>query len=159
MQITLESRSPDETLKLGERVGRHLESGAIVFLTGELGSGKTLLAKGLYSGACGSDPDQVLSPSYTMVNVYEDGSRRCYHVDLYRLTETRQLLAMEYEDFLLLNDGLTMVEWPDLARELVEPGDVLDVRFEPASDMEHRRVTLSAVGDRYRAVFEELGAC
>lgn len=159
MHVTLESRSPEETRALGERIGRRLASGAIVFLSGELGSGKTLMAKGLHAGTGGADPDQVLSPSYTMVNVYEDGPRPCYHVDLYRLTDLKQLLAMEYEDFLLLNEGLTLVEWPDLARELVEPGDLLDVRFEPADDMQHRRITVTAEGERYRDVMKELGAC
>ena len=154
-----DSHGPDETLTLARRIGAKLSGHDLVFLAGDLGSGKTLFAKGLYLGLDGPDPDQVTSPTYTVVNRYDDCDRVYYHVDLYRLKEARHLLGMEYEDFLYLNDGLTVVEWPKFAREVVEETDVLFVDFEAGTTTEDRRMTLRSEGDHYDAVFEELASC
>lgn len=156
MEWTLETRGPDETRAIGVAIGRSLDRPALVFLDGEMGAGKTLLTKGLYEGIGGRDPDIVTSPTYTMVNVYEDAGAPIWHVDLYRIEKVEQILAMEYEDFLLLNAGVTIVEWPDFARGLVPTARVLEISFRTGADRQVRSLTISAAAGRYERVFAEL---
>src|SRR2546428_10563225 len=79
----LVTRSPEETFALARRIGEQLKGGEIFLLTGELGAGKTLFAKGMAAGL-GIDPEDVTSPSFTLVNIHQ-GRLRFYHIDLYRL--------------------------------------------------------------------------
>lgn len=158
MQTVLASRSPEETFEFGRRIGARLGGAAIVLLEGDLGSGKTLMAKGLYLGYGGQDVDDVVSPSYTIVNIYDGAPRPVYHVDLYRLEDPRHLLGLEYEDFLYLNPGLTIVEWPRSAPDLLDADDYLMVRFDRGDGDDQRRITLLAEGSRYAEVFAEFAA-
>ncbi len=158
MRIELTTRSPEETFELGRRIGARLEGRDVVLLEGDLGAGKTLLTKGLYVGVGGPDPDEVVSPSYTLINIYDEAPRPVHHVDLYRLEDPRHLLGLEYEDFLYLNPGLTVVEWPRSAPELLEPADYLMIRIAPGENDDERRLTIEAEGPKYAAVFAELDA-
>ncbi|MEZ6195031.1 MAG: tRNA (adenosine(37)-N6)-threonylcarbamoyltransferase complex ATPase subunit type 1 TsaE [Planctomycetota bacterium] len=157
-ELVLVSRSPEETRGFGRRVGGAIDGRGIVFLEGELGSGKTHFTKGLYGGQGGADEDIVVSPSYQIIHRYDGARRPFYHVDLYRLEDPRHLLGLEYEDFLFLNPGLTAVEWPRDAAELLGADEILEVRFEYGDDESERRLRLRAEGDRYARVFEELSA-
>ena len=104
------THSPEETFALARSIGERLGGGEILLLSGELGAGKTVFAKGLAAGL-GIDPADVTSPSFTLVNVHE-GRLRFYHVDLYRLESDRQVdLGLEeiFED----NKAVTVVEWAE----------------------------------------------
>ena len=82
----LTSASPEETFEAGKRVGARLAGGETLLLSGPLGAGKTVFVKGLATGL-GLDPAEVSSPSFTLVNRYNEGRLRLYHIDLYRLDE------------------------------------------------------------------------
>jgi tRNA threonylcarbamoyladenosine biosynthesis protein TsaE len=104
------THSPEETFELARSIGERLSGGEIFLLSGELGAGKTVFAKGLAAGL-GIDPADVTSPSFTLVNVQE-GRLRFYHVDLYRLESDRRLdLGLEevFED----EKAVTVVEWAE----------------------------------------------
>ena len=152
------TRSAEETIELARRIAVALPRGAIFFLDGPMGAGKTVFAKGLYLGIGGTDPGLVLSPSYTVVNRYDDCDRPYYHVDLYRLEDERLLLGMEYEEFLYENPGLTVVEWPRTAPSLLRPDEYITAAFDVRRDGS-RRIDVTAEGDRYTPAVEAAAAC
>ena len=106
---TLFSLSEQETLEIGHRLGRGLRGGDLVLLEGELGLGKTVLAKGIAAGL-GIDPDEVTSPSYTLVQEYPGGRTPVFHLDLYRLETTEELGTIGLEE-ILAGGGVVLVEW------------------------------------------------
>jgi tRNA threonylcarbamoyladenosine biosynthesis protein TsaE len=139
------SRSVDDTLALGERLGRVAAAGDLICLWGDLGAGKTQLTKGIAQGL-GID-DTVNSPTFVLMSEYA-GRLPLFHVDLYRLADAREALAGGVIDERQA-EGLTVVEWPDRMREVL-PGSRLDVVIDGTGD-EPRRIELLAAGTRYEA--------
>jgi tRNA threonylcarbamoyladenosine biosynthesis protein TsaE len=137
--MTLTGRLVGEaaTLALGRYLGRRAAPGGVILLTGELGAGKTVLAKGVARGL-GLDPDAVTSPTYTLVAEHA-GRLTMYHVDLYRLSGDTDFEAEGLLD-LMGGDGLAVVEWAERLGEF-RPAGALTVRLEPV-DETIRRVTL-----------------
>ncbi len=107
---TLISHSPAETEALGEQLGRTAQRGWVIALSGDLGAGKTQFVKGLARGlGCAG---RVHSPTFTLVNEYEGGRFKLFHLDLYRLETPAQLLSAGIEEF-LAPDGVAVVEWAE----------------------------------------------
>lgn len=115
--LEIVSQSPAETAAIGEALAGCLREGDVVLLHGDLGAGKTTLAKGIAS-ALGIE-DVVSSPSFSLVNEYDTGSAaevpRLYHLDLYRLRVADELASIGFDDFMAPSDGITLVEWPERA--------------------------------------------
>src|SRR6266498_5691535 len=106
------SRAPAETFKLGEQVGHQLAGGEILLLSGPLGAGKTIFIKGIAS-ALGIDPDEVTSPSFTLVNPYA-GRLSLFHIDLYRLDEGATAAhAVDLEELLSDERAVVAIEWAE----------------------------------------------
>ena len=103
--------SPEETESLGRRAGRALDGPALLLLSGELGAGKTLFVRGLAAGL-GVDPDEVSSPTFSLVNRYEGGRLPLYHLDLYRIAGAAAAYDLGLEE-LLDERAVVAVEWPD----------------------------------------------
>jgi tRNA threonylcarbamoyladenosine biosynthesis protein TsaE len=108
-RIEFTSTSPSETIAIGEHLGRHARPGDLFLLYGELGAGKTQLVKGIAKGIGIEDWQYVLSPSFTIMNIYEGTIGLC-HVDLYRL-ETDDVDGLDIEEF--LDRGIVAVEWAE----------------------------------------------
>ncbi len=143
--LTLKSRSPAETRRIGARLGRLLQAGDIVLLTGELGSGKTCLVQGIGRGL--AVPDPVTSKSFVLLGEYQ-GRLTLYHSDLYRLED-----PLEAEDLALTEycaEGALVVEWADRAWEVFPPEHLL-VRLDITGTRE-RDLTLEARGERYEGL-------
>lgn len=131
------TRSPEETFELGRRLGQSQSGGALILLSGELGAGKTVLIKGLAAGL-GIDPDDVCSPSFTIINIYE-GRLRLYHVDLYRLDAvSRPDLGLD--EILQEENAVVAVEWGERLDR--PPAGAIRIVIEYASDTE-RRINIS----------------
>ena len=113
------SHSPGETEALGERWGRAAESGLIIGLTGELGAGKTQLVKGLARGL--GIAARVHSPTFTLVNEYDGGRLRLFHLDLYRLETSDQIHGAGLDEY-LLPEGVAVIEWAERWPELKAEG-------------------------------------
>lgn len=156
MNFTFQSTDPADTLCLAARLGKCLQAGSVLFLRGEMGSGKTLFTRGLYEGLEGRDQDQVMSPTYTLVNIYEEARLPISHADLYRLINQEQLLGMEFEDILWNPDGVCVIEWPELADGLISKDEVLEITLEVPDDRAHRAITITASSDKYSHVFQAL---
>jgi tRNA threonylcarbamoyladenosine biosynthesis protein TsaE len=104
------THSPEETFELARKIGEHLKGGEIFLLSGELGAGKTVFAKGLAAGL-DIDPSDVTSPTFTLVNAHE-GRLRFYHVDLYRL-ENGKCGDLGLDEIFEERDQITSIEWPE----------------------------------------------
>ena len=112
---TFISHGPAETESLGESFGRAAKRGLVIALSGELGAGKTQLVKGLARGL--GITARVHSPTFTLVNEYAGGRLRLFHLDLYRLESSAQILAAGLEEF-LQPDGVAVVEWAERIYEI-----------------------------------------
>jgi tRNA threonylcarbamoyladenosine biosynthesis protein TsaE len=108
--VTFISRSPAETEALGESWGRVAQKGWVIGLSGELGAGKTQLVRGLARGL--GSPQRVHSPTFTLVNVYTGGRFTLFHIDLYRLETSDQIIAAGIEDY-FNPAGVAVIEWAE----------------------------------------------
>jgi len=115
--MTCVSHSEEETQKIGKEISKKLERGDVVGLYGELGSGKTVLAKGIASGL--KSKVQVKSPSFTIINEYS-GKYTIYHIDLYRIEEADDLLKLGFDDYFYGN-GVCVIEWAEKIRDYLPP--------------------------------------
>lgn len=120
--LELESRSVADTLAIGEAIGGALDAGDALALVGELGAGKTHLAKGLARGLGVSDDRAVTSPTFVLINEYRG---RCVvqHLDAYRLRSGAELAALGFEE-LCEGGAVVLVEWADRVREVMPAGAV-----------------------------------
>ncbi len=134
--------SPRETRALGEKLAHQLRAGDVLLLLGDLGAGKSELTRGIAQGLGVTTP--VTSPSFTILNVYDEGSVPLYHFDWYRLNNAEELYEMGMDEY-LGGDGVAVVEWPSQCPEAI-PETHLAVRLKPVSDTE-REITLTPVGD------------
>jgi len=110
------THSADETIELGRAIARDLPSHAVVLLIGNLGAGKTTLAKGIIGGLGAAEPEEVASPTFTLIHEY--GGGRVYHVDLYRLDTPQQVATLGLEE-IFDRDAVVLIEWGEKFRELL----------------------------------------
>lgn len=118
--------SEEDTIALGETLARRLPSRATVLLVGDLGAGKTTLAKGIVKGLGAANPEDVSSPSFTLIHEYGE-DRKVYHVDLYRLEHPREAASLGLEE-LFDRDAVILVEWGERFPELW-PADHLEIQL------------------------------
>ena len=124
------SRDPAETFAAGRRVGERLAGGEVLLLSGTLGAGKTVFAKGLAAGL-GLDPAEVSSPSFTLVNRYGEGRLVLYHLDLYRLAEGHAAAhAVELDELLSDERAVIVIEWAERLGPYLLPATTWLVRIE-----------------------------
>lgn len=117
--MTAETYSSEETFELGKTLGSRAKAGEIYTLTGDLGTGKTVFAQGFAKGL--GITEYVNSPTFTILQIYEDGRLPLYHFDVYRIEEPEEMEEIGYEDY-FLGDGVTLVEWAELIEELIPNG-------------------------------------
>jgi tRNA threonylcarbamoyladenosine biosynthesis protein TsaE len=132
----LETTSEADTAAAGEALGRDLRGGDVVLLYGELGAGKTAFVRGLARGI-GANPDDVSSPTFTIVQEYQGSAATLYHVDLYRL-DGPEIDDLGLDD-LVAADGIVAIEWAE--RWTGRPDDVTEVRILDAGD-ERRSIAI-----------------
>lgn len=124
------SSGPAETFELGAQVGRALAGGEVLLLDGPLGAGKTVFVKGVAS-ALGADTEEVTSPSFTLVNRYDDGRLVLYHIDLYRLSEGASAAhAVDLDELLADESAVVMIEWAERMGRYPLPPTAWRVRIE-----------------------------
>jgi tRNA threonylcarbamoyladenosine biosynthesis protein TsaE len=127
------SHNPEETFRLGERLGNFLKGGEIILLEGPLGAGKTLFVKGIAS-ALDIDVEEVTSPSFTLVNQYE-GRLVLYHLDLYRLQEGASAAhAVDLDELLTDERAVLVIEWAERMGRYPLPSPILRVSIEGDGD-------------------------
>ncbi len=141
--MTLESFSPEETMELGRRLGEQAAPGDVYTLVGELGVGKTIFTQGIALGLGIKEP--VCSPTFTIVQVYEEGRIPFYHFDVYRIGDIEEMDEIGYEDF-FYGSGLTMIEWGNLIEEIL-PSSYKKITIEKDFEkgFDYRRIRIEEV--------------
>ncbi len=112
ISISKKSRSEKETIEIAKWFARRLKSGDVVFLYGQLGSGKSVFVKGALTGL-GYRRGIVRSPSFTLMREYAVNGLAIYHIDLYRVEKPQELIQMGYREYFYNPDGIVFVEWAD----------------------------------------------
>ena len=135
------TKSAAETRALGERLAGLLKPGDVILLEGELGAGKSELARGIARGL--GVAETVTSPSFTILNVFESGRCPLYHFDWYRLENEEELYELGMDEY-LGGDGIALVEWPDRCPDAI-PEDCLLIRLE-ADGKSVRRISSESRG-------------
>lgn len=143
--VSVLSRSAQETQNLGEKLAKRLRKGDILCLEGDLGSGKTTFIKGIAKGLKIA-PEKVNSPTFVLMNAYDEGRLSLYHFDLYRLEHIREISSIGYEEF-LYGGGVSVIEWAGRLEELT-PKEHLRVELKHKGENE-RLIKFSAIGKRY----------
>lgn len=106
----------EDTQKLGFKLGSEAKKGDIFCLTGDLGVGKTVFSKGFAQGI--GINEHITSPTFTIINEYQNGRIPFYHFDVYRLTDSEQLYDIGYEDY-FYGEGACLVEWADMVKDFI----------------------------------------
>lgn len=133
--------SPEETFDLGEKVGESLKGGEVILLSGCLGAGKTLFTKGILRGL-DYDIDEVTSPSFTLVNIY-DARLKTYHLDLYRLDENTDIaFALGLEEMLDEKGAVIIIEWAERFKNFSFHKPVFSIEIEGDGD-EPRKIRIN----------------
>lgn len=152
MRNTIITTSAEETIDLGERLGRLLGPGDVIALFGDLGAGKTTLTKGIAVGL-GLTAD-VHSPTFTLIHEHP-GAVALYHVDLYRLSHEQEVETLGLEEY-IYSDGVTVIEWADRMKSLL-PKDRLDITLLMRGETE-RELTFETESERVAKIIEGLNA-
>jgi tRNA threonylcarbamoyladenosine biosynthesis protein TsaE len=148
--LELISHSPEQTQRIGIRLGKFSQAGDVILLTGELGAGKTCLVQGIAWGL-GVD-DYASSPSFVLIKQYQ-GRLSLYHIDFYRIDRVEEVIALGLEDY-LYGDGISVVEWAEKGSAVL-PEEHLLIKMEYLGENE-RKLRLEAEGKRYREMLSEL---
>lgn len=124
------TRSEEETVELGRRIARELPQRAVVLLIGNLGAGKTTLAKGIVSGLGAAEPEDVSSPTFTLIHEYGEG--RVLHIDLYRLDRPEEVATLGLDE-IFEREAVVLIEWGERFLELM-PQERIEIRLEATAD-------------------------
>ena len=138
--MVIETWSPKETYALGEKIGREALPGQVYTLNGDLGVGKTVFTQGVAAGLGIQEP--VNSPTFTIVQVYEEGRMPFYHFDVYRIGDVEEMEEIGYQDY-FYGEGLCMIEWAQLIEEII-PEIARHITIEKDLDkgFDYRRITI-----------------
>ena len=136
----IESYSPEDTLNLGREMGRNAQPGDIYTLIGDLGVGKTVFTQGIAEGL--EIEESICSPTFTIVQVYEEGRMPFYHYDVYRIGDVEEMDEIGYEDY-FYGEGLCMIEWANLIEEIL-PSKRKEITIEKDLEkgFDYRKITI-----------------
>ncbi len=140
---TIETNSPEETFALGRQIGEQAKPGEVYTLIGDLGVGKTVFTQGLAAGL--GITEAVNSPTFTIVQVYEDGRIPFYHFDVYRIGDVEEMDEVGYEDY-VYGEGVSLIEWANLIEEILpEHYRRITIEKNPEKGFDYRKITIEEV--------------
>ena len=139
-KAVVETASPEETFALGKMLGAMCRTGELYTLIGDLGVGKTVFTQG-FAGGLGIE-ESVNSPTFTILQIYEEGRLPLYHFDVYRIADVEEMDEVGYEDC-FYGEGVCLVEWADLIEEILpEQYTQVTIEKDPQKGFDYRRITL-----------------
>ena len=138
--MIIETYGPRETFALGKKMGEEAEAGQVICLNGDLGVGKTVFTQGFAEGL--GIEGTVNSPTFTILQEYDDGRLPFYHFDVYRIGDVSEMDEIGYEDC-FYGDGVSLIEWSELIEEIL-PDDVITITIEKNLDkgFDYRKITI-----------------
>lgn len=142
----------EQTTELGIKLGKILNSGDVVCLTGDLGTGKTHISKGIANGL--GITDHITSPTFTIVNEYDSGRLKLFHFDVYRVCDPDEIYAIGFDDY-IFSDGVSLIEWANYIEEIL-PSDYLHIHIEKdlSQGEDYRKIIFTPYGEKYNYVKE-----
>ena len=142
-EIIYETFSPEETKTLGRKIGAEAKAGTVYTLVGDLGVGKTVFTQGIAEGLGIQEP--ICSPTFTIVQVYEEGKMPFYHFDVYRIGDIEEMDEIGYEDY-FYGEGVCMIEWANLIEEIL-PKHRWDITIQKDLEkgFDYRKITIIEV--------------
>ncbi|WP_282924159.1 tRNA (adenosine(37)-N6)-threonylcarbamoyltransferase complex ATPase subunit type 1 TsaE [Mediterraneibacter massiliensis] len=144
--MILETRSPEETFSVGRRMGEKAYPGQVFTLTGDLGVGKTVFTQGLAKGLGIEEP--VSSPTFTIVQVYEEGRLPFYHFDVYRIGDMEEMDEIGFEEY-IMGDGVSLIEWANLIEEILPtPRTEILIEKDLEQGFSYRRITIEEINEK-----------
>ena len=138
--MVIESHSRQETYELGRTLGQQAKAGDVYTLVGDLGVGKTVLTQGMAAGLGIMEP--VSSPTFTIVQIYEEGRLPLYHFDVYRIEEPEEMEEVGFDDY-IYGDGVCLIEWANRIEDIL-PEETIYVVIEKDLEkgMDYRKITV-----------------
>lgn len=138
--MIIETYGPRETFALGKKMGEEAEAGQVICLNGDLGVGKTVFTQGFAEGL--GIEGTVNSPTFTILQEYDDGRLPFYHFDVYRIGDVSEMDEIGYQDC-FYGDGVSLIEWSELIEEIL-PDDVITITIEKDLDkvFDYRKITI-----------------
>lgn len=141
--MIIETNSPEETFALGQKLGAQAKAGQIYTLNGDLGVGKTVFTQGIARGL--GITEAVSSPTFTIVQVYEEGRLPFYHFDVYRIGDIEEMEEIGYDDYFFGN-GVCMIEWAELIEELIPENSIhVTIEKDLEKGFDYRRITITGL--------------
>lgn len=142
----------EETTSIGYELGKLLNSGDIICLTGDLGTGKTHITKGIAKGL--SIDEYITSPTFTIVNEYDSGRLKLNHFDVYRVSDPDEIYAIGFDDY-IFSDAVSIIEWANYIEDIL-PKEYLHIHIEKNLDNgeNFRTITLTPYGEKYNYIKE-----
>lgn len=140
MTEVIESLREQDTYDLGKKLGESCKTGDIILLNGDLGVGKTVFTKGFGKGLGIEEP--ISSPTFTIMQIYEQGRLPLYHFDVYRIADPEEMDEIGYEDY-FFGKGVCLIEWASLIEELI-PEHATEIRIEKVLEkgFDYRKITI-----------------
>ena len=144
--MVIETHDPEETFEVGRTIGVNAKPGQIYTLTGDLGVGKTVFTQGVAAGLGITEP--VNSPTFTIIQEYEDGRLPFYHFDVYRIGDLEEMEEIGYDDY-FFGQGICLIEWAELIEEIL-PEKRIEVTIEKDLEkgFEYRKITIEERGEK-----------
>ena len=137
-----ETHSPEETFSIGELLWREALAGQIYTLIGDLGVGKTVFTQGVAAGL--GITGTVNSPTFTIMQVYEEGRLPFYHFDVYRIGDVEEMEEIGYEEY-FYGEGVCLIEWADLIREILPPRHIrITIKKDLEKGFDYRKIEMSS---------------
>jgi tRNA threonylcarbamoyladenosine biosynthesis protein TsaE len=141
--MVLDTNSPEQTFQIGKNLGKRAKPGQVYTLTGEMGVGKTLFTQGFAAGMGIEEP--VSSPTFTIVQVYDDGHLPFYHFDVYRIGDVEEMDEVGYEEY-IMGDGVSLIEWANLIQEILpEKRTEISIEKDLKQGFDFRRITIKEI--------------
>ena len=141
--VIIETENPEETIALGQKIGRAATPGQVYTLTGDLGVGKTVFTQGVASGLGITEP--VNSPTFTIVQVYEEGRLPFYHFDVYRIGDIEEMEEIGYDDY-FFGEGICLIEWAELIKEILPENRIsITIEKDLSRGFDYRRITIEGL--------------
>ena len=143
--MIIETHDPEETFEVGRKIGMNAKPGQIYTLTGDLGVGKTVFTQGVAAGLGITEP--VNSPTFTIIQEYEDGRLPFYHFDVYRIGDLEEMEEIGYDEY-FFGQGICLIEWAELIEEIL-PEKRIEVTIEKDLEkgFEYRKITIEERGE------------
>ena len=143
--MIIETNSAEETFAFGKRIGQMARPGQVFTLVGDLGVGKTVFTQGVAVGLGITEP--ISSPTFTIIQIYEEGRMPFYHFDVYRIGDIEEMEEIGYDDY-FFGEGICLIEWANLIEEIL-PENIIAIKIEKNLEkgFDYRKITVEGMDE------------